>query len=93
MIRPAIICALMATQAASQPRCQPREMLVALLADKYQENQRAYGIAASGQMMELFTGESGSWSIVVSNPNGISCLVADGHDFISIATPPEGDPL
>ncbi len=32
-------------------------------------------------VMELFTSETGSWTILVTRTNGLSCIAASGEDW------------
>ncbi len=36
--------------------------------------------------MELFTSKSGSWTLLITRTNGLSCIAASGQDW----TPVEG---
>lgn len=47
-----------------------------------------------GMVMETFaSGETGSWTITVTTPNGMTCLVASGQAFETLAEalPQPGD--
>lgn len=79
-----VVAALTADAAVAQPNrnCAPRERVVTMLAEKYQESRRSIGLATQGRVMEVYASEeSGSWSIVVTLPNGVTCLVASGQAF------------
>ena len=40
------------------------------------------GVAGGNRVMEVFaSNESGSWTITVTHPNGVTCLVAAGQGF------------
>lgn len=83
------------TQAQTAPRnCGPRDAIVARLAEKFSETRRSIGIAANNAVMEVFASEeSGSWTITVTLPNGMTCLVASGQAFevLAEALPPKGN--
>jgi hypothetical protein len=91
----AALVACIAVPAMAQPRnCGEREKIVAALAEKYQEPRQSIGIAANNSVMEVFANtESGTWTIAVTLPNGLTCIVADGQAFESLneALPPDGD--
>ena len=81
----ATILALLATPALAQ-RCAPREMVVDRLANKYGETRQSIGLGANNAVVEVFASDaSGSWTIVVTSPNGLTCLVASGQAFESLA--------
>jgi hypothetical protein len=89
MTRIAAIClafSLLPVAAEAQNRnCGPREKVLTTLAEKYQESRRSIGLATQGRVMEVFASEeSGSWTIIVTMPNGITCLVASGQAFENV---------
>ena len=52
------------------------------------------GLAARGSVVEVFASdETGTWTITVTNPAGVTCLVASGQSFEALAEalPPEGN--
>ena len=85
-------------QAQSEPQtlaqCAPREQVLATLSDRYGESRRAIGLAANATVMELFASETGSWTMTVTLPDGIVCLVASGEHFEAVQDPlpAKGDP-
>ncbi|ALF02069.1 MULTISPECIES: hypothetical protein [Salipiger] len=91
------ICALIAfclvaTAALAQP-CFPRDDVLARLTKGYGEAPRAMGLTKGGALMEMFASDdSGTWSIVVTLPSGLTCLLDAGSHFQPIAAPPEGYP-
>lgn len=85
--------AALATGASAQSNCGPRESVVALLADSHRESPRAAGTVNGNIMMEVWASEGGSWTIFITGPDGISCMVAAGHDFSTAIVPPSGEPM
>lgn len=90
----ALMCLLPITAAAQGRNCAPREVVIERLADKYGESRQNVGIGGQGLMMETFAStETGTWTITVTMPNGITCLMASGQSFEVLAqTLPDGDP-
>jgi len=67
---------------AQTQQCDQRSKVVDLLAQKYKEAPVAIGVTTSGGMVEVLTsGDGGTWTIILSNPNGTSCLVAHGEGW------------
>ncbi len=63
-------------------QCDQRARVLGHLAQKYKEAPVAIGVTTSGGMVEvLTTGDGGTWTIILSNPNGTSCLVAAGEGW------------
>jgi len=79
--------ALTAQMAAAQSQnCAPREMVVKRLAEKYGESRQSIGMGQQGMVMETFASDdTGSWTITVTTPNGMTCLVASGQSYEVLA--------
>lgn len=74
--------------------CGPRDVVVSRLADGFGETRQSIGVAANNSVMEVFASDdSGSWTITVTLPNGLTCLVASGQAFETLAEalPPKGN--
>ncbi|WP_239520692.1 hypothetical protein [Pseudooceanicola aestuarii] len=67
----------------AQPRaCAPRDQVVQRLGSTYGETRRSVGLGANNSMVEVFASDqSGSWTIVMTSPYGLSCLIASGQAF------------
>jgi len=89
----AIGTVLLASGAANaEQNCAPRELALAQLEKRFDEHVVGRGIAPSGKVMfELFVSEAGSWTMLVSDPEGRSCFVVVGEDWHQI-TPIAGNP-
>lgn len=69
-------------EAAAQTACSPRDNMVGHLAKKYGEVPVAIGVTNKGGLVEvLTTGDGNTWTIIVSMPNGTSCMVAVGEGW------------
>lgn len=66
--------------------CGPREAVVMRLADGYGESRQSIGLGANNAVIEVFaSADTGSWTITVTTPNGVTCLVASGQAFEELA--------
>lgn len=84
-----------AAVAQSAPQCAKRPQVVDILAQKYGETRRSVGIAANNTVMEVYASdETGAWTIAVTLPDGVTCLMASGQGFEPVAEdlPAMGDP-
>ncbi|WP_163265349.1 hypothetical protein [Chelativorans alearense] len=71
-----------AQQATSQGNvCAPRNELVSQLGFQFDENQKALGQVGAQVVMEVFASEKGSWTILTTDVNGQSCIVAAGEGW------------
>jgi hypothetical protein len=77
--------ALLALPAYAQspgPACVKRADLIKHLESKYHEAPAAVGLADNGSLLEVFSSKSGeTWTVTVTMPNGISCMVATGQQW------------
>ena len=65
--------------------CMPHEAAVANLEQKYGEQVAGVGLAARGQsVIELFVGGNGSWTILITRTNGMSCVASSGKDWTDL---------
>ncbi len=70
---------------AQTQQCDQRTKVLGQLAQKYKETPIAVGVTSSGGIVEVLTTDDGqTWTIILSTPNGISCLVAAGEDWRTI---------
>ena len=79
------------TTASAQTACGPREQLVKLLTDQYKEDPVGMGLAQPGQVLEVFASSSGSWTMVMTMPNGKACMIAAGDNW-EMVTKAKGNP-
>lgn len=64
------------------PNCGPRDSVVKALTDKFHEAPTAIGISDNGSLVEVLASADGAtWSILLTQPDGTSCLVAAGESW------------
>jgi hypothetical protein len=74
--------------AASTGVCGERAKIVDRLQSKYGESRQGIGIAQGQRVVEIWASEdSGSWTIVITLPDGSSCLMAAGEDWEPLKKP------
>lgn len=77
--------------AAGNMACSKRDDVLSQLGSKYKEAPSAVGIANNGGLIEVLTSDDGStWTIIVSMPNGTSCLLAAGEHWQPIERVAQG---
>lgn len=95
MIRVILLGVLTAVLSAVQPAqaltCMARDDLVQTLSERYGEALTMQGMVTGGRLLELFVAPTGSWTIVLTRPEGVSCALMAGQDA-AIHTPIKGDP-
>lgn len=90
----ALIVAALVQPAHAASNCAPRDRVAAGLAANYNETLVAIGISAGGYMIEVYASPSGSWTIMQTSPEGVSCLASSGGAFeqVTEGLPPAGIP-
>jgi hypothetical protein len=71
-----------------QQECQKRAELLKGLSHSYNERPVAMGIATNGGVLEVLTSGTGqSWTIIVTMPDGMACMVAAGQSWETLPPP------
>lgn len=95
LMRLALIFGLVvsATAVAAQAPCGQRDTLIQRLESKYNEHFAAGGLQtvnANQAMLEIWTSEeTGTFTILMTKPSGVSCIVAAGTDFFHAMQKPQ----
>ncbi len=95
LILPLVVLVLLVrAEATAAGLCARYDAIAADLRRVYDERPLASGISNAGKAyMELWASESGTWTILVVLPNGLSCVTNSGRDFDLVRTnikrPPE----
>jgi hypothetical protein len=73
--------AVAAPAAAQAPQCAAREAMLDRLAADYDEKPVSVGVTATGSLLEVLASPKGSWTIIVTVPDGPTCLVSSGDGW------------
>lgn len=79
-----LAAALYSPAAAAQQVCGDRADIVDKLEQQYSERPQAMGLSTDGQLLEVLVSPSGSWTILVTYPNRLTCLVSTGENWESL---------
>lgn len=77
----AILLLAFSAPAQAQSVCGPRAEIIKVLGNKYQEMPKAFGIAGQRNLAELFVSKSGSWTMLMTKPEGVTCILATGQSW------------
>ena len=69
--------------ANAQPKapCAPRAEVVKSLGGLFSETPAARAIVADGALMEVFVSSEGTWTMLLTSPQQLSCLVGSGDNW------------
>jgi hypothetical protein len=92
LVRAAIAVGLLAgtppAEAEGRPACAKREQVVRKLADSFGETLRSVGLHQSDGVVEVYSSDdTGTWTILMTRPDGISCLISSGQMWEQDAAP------
>lgn len=88
-----MLAAIAAPARAQRAACAERAMVVERLADRYGETLRSMGLRGSSVVEVYSSDETGTWTILITAPNGWACVLAAGQMWEADAAPlgPQGD--
>ena len=90
MIRAVLMASVVvfaADAAAGQDACPARETVSEYLASEFHEEPIAMGLANNGGVIELYTSlDRTTWTIMITMPDGRSCMLAAGQAWESLPT-------
>ena len=76
----ALIACTPRAEAAEPGACTSRGEVVAKLAQRFGETLRSVGLQKKDGLVEIYASEkTGTWTILVTRPDGMSCLLAAGE--------------
>jgi len=76
------------TPAPAQQQCGQHDVVVRQLAAQFGEARRGMGLTGNGTVMELFaSADTGTWTVAITLPDGLTCLLAVGADFQADTVP------
>jgi hypothetical protein len=76
----ALLAGTPSAEAGERPACAERALVVKKLAERFGETLRSIGLHADDAVVEIYSSEAtGTWTILVTHTDGISCLLAAGQ--------------
>jgi len=79
------VVSLSAMPAQAQMKCDLRDNAITQLETQFDEHVIGRGLTKNGQaMVEVLVSDAGSWSVIVTDTNGRTCLMATGEDWSAI---------
>ena len=77
---------LAGTHTAEAAMCGSRAAVTKLLSDRYREAPIGIGVVADSGVMEVdVADETATWTIVVTTPQGQTCIIAAGQNYEGMA--------
>jgi hypothetical protein len=88
----AAVTATASAQANEQSTgCHEPKVIARLLSTDFSERPVAYGLQQDGTLMQIFASKTGeTWTVVLTTPAGLSCIVAEGTRWENLPAGPDG---
>ena len=81
-------------EAQGAPACAQRAEVVQRLEQRYGETPHSAGVQHNNAVVELFASDTtGTWTILMTSPDGLSCLLAAGRLWKNEPAPAPGDAI
>lgn len=92
LVRCAVAATLFAVtpnaEAETRQACADRAKVIERLSEKYGETLQSMGLQRNSGLVEIYASpETGTWTILVSRPDGKACLLAAGQMWEADAAP------
>lgn len=91
----AVLCAAtlfaIPVYAAGSNTCATRDKVIEALNEVYAEQPVSVGLTDAGSMIEVIASTQGTFTIVITHPNGLTCPIAAGKAWHSVAEKLKGE--
>ena len=71
-------------QALAQQACGERAKFMIKLEQSFAELPVAMGLTSKGAVLEVFASKNGSWTFLLTMPNGMTCVVDSGQAWETV---------
>ena len=69
------------SSAQAQTMCGERSAVVGSLEKTYSETPISMSLASNGAVIEILASPSGTFAIILTQPNGLTCVMAAGENW------------
>lgn len=76
-----ILALALPAQAQQGLPCGPRAAIIKTLAKKYKETLKFIAIAGEKNLVEIFVSKAGTWTVLFTTPDGLTCISAAGDSW------------
>lgn len=78
------LAALVSSPANAEEPCGKHADIVARLESGYEEHKTSMGLSTLGSIIEVYVSKVGTFTIVHTTPDGITCMMAAGDSWLDI---------
>ena len=84
--------AALLTSAQGGVPCAPRAVVLQSLFNNFGEVPINRGLSTNGTMVEVLGNDKGTWTMLFTRPEGISCMVLTGEAWQAVEPKPPAQP-
>ena len=70
-----------ATAASAEMLCGERDQIIDELKGTWKEDRTASGLSNNGGVLEVYASEAGTWTLLLTMPDGPTCMIGAGEYF------------
>ncbi|MGE4244989.1 MAG: hypothetical protein AB7E66_03240 [Parvibaculaceae bacterium] len=70
-----------APASAQTSMCAAHDKMGEALAQKFGEKRQVIGLVGGSGLMEIYVSPTGTWTMVMTDPRKLSCILAAGHSW------------
>lgn len=82
-----------ASAAQAEMLCGARDEIVTELKKTWEEDQTAIGLSNSGGVLEVYSSQKGTWTVLMTMPDGPTCMIGAGEHWEQGELPLAGEPV
>ena len=82
MLKTVLVTAMMIATPVMAVECVDRDKLIPVLAEGYNEVPESFGLMPNGNVLEVFSSYDGTFTLLVTTPEGQSCVVGSGEGWM-----------
>ena len=83
-----------ATSASAEMLCGERDKIIDELQKSWQEDRTAIGLSNNGGVLEVFSSSAGTWTLLLTTPDGATCMIGAGEHWETMQLVAElGEPV
>lgn len=88
----AFMCAATGSAFGIEVQCAKQGLMQQLLAEKYKEAPVGVGTVNRDRYMQLFVSAEGTWTMLMTQTDGQSCIIASGENWDSLPQIAQAEP-
>lgn len=81
------VVAFVSSADAQRGPCTTRAEVISWLGDRFDERPAGFGLIGGQAVLELFRSSEGTWTVIVTDRQKKTCLVAAGDSWVDLDPP------